>query len=170
MKKAAVVLVLLGLVACDKKEAAPTTASTGAAAKPAASAAPAATSAAPTASAAPAPSASAGEKAEKEEAAEPEEQEGLEKGEVVVGYLQDLKDEGQCAALPAPEKDKAKYDEKKLEEVAKAMKAKVVKSCPSEGVQGTCRTMGMLVNYTAPKYTIESAQKHCKQNRGKWFD
>ena len=32
------------------------------------------------------------------------------------------------------------------------------------------KMMGMLVNYTGPHHTPESAQKHCKQNRGKWFD
>lgn len=162
MKKAFALCALLMLVGCDKKEAAPTAAATAtAAAKP--SAAPAATSAAAAPSAAP-------EKAEKAEAEEDYEQEGLEKGEVIVGWLQDEKDEGQCAALPVKEAEKAKYDEKKIEEVAKMMKAKVVKKCPSEGVQGTCKMMGMLVNYLGPKYTPESAQKHCKQNRGKWFD
>ncbi|MCC6667768.1 MAG: hypothetical protein IT375_28740 [Polyangiaceae bacterium] len=167
MKKAFALVVLMMLVGCDKKEAAPT-AST-AAAKPAASAAPAATSAAaaPSAapSAAPAPSASA-EKAEAEE----DEQEGLEKGEVVVGYLQDLKDEGQCALLPVKEAEKDKWDAKKIEELAGKMKAKAVPKCPTADVQGTCKSMGMLINYYAPKHTPESAQKHCKQNRGKWFD
>ena len=167
MKKAFALVVLMMLVGCDKKEAAPT-AST-AAAKPAASAAPAATSAAaaPSAapSAAPAPSASA-EKAEAEE----DEQEGLEKGEVVVGYLQDLKDEGQCALLPVKEAEKDKWDAKKIEELAGKMKAKAVPKCPTAEVQGTCKSMGMLINYYAHKHTPESAQKHCKQNRGKWFD
>lgn len=167
MKKAFALVVLMMLVGCDKKEAAPT--GSTAAAKPAASAAPAATSAAaaPSAapSAAPAPSASA-EKAEAEE----DEQEGLEKGEVVVGYLQDLKDEGQCALLPVKEAEKDKWDAKKIEELAGKMKAKAVPKCPTADVQGTCKSMGMLINYYAPKHTPESAQKHCKQNRGKWFD
>lgn len=169
MKKAFALVVLMMLVGCDKKDAAPT-AST-AAAKPAASAAPAATSAAAAPSAAPsaaapAPSASA----EKAEAEEESDQEGLEKGEVVVGYLQDLKDEGQCALLPVKEAEKDKWDAKKIEELAGKMKAKAVPKCPTADVQGTCKSMGMLINYYAPKHTPESAQKHCKQNRGKWFD
>ena len=167
MKKAIALFALLVLVGCDKKETAPTaTTATATPAKPAVtqSAAPVAK---PTESAAPAPSASAAEdKAEAEE----NEQEGLEKGEVVVGYIQDLKDEGQCAALAAKESEKAKFDEKKIEEVAKMQKAKVVKSCPTENVQGTCRTMGMLINYIGPKYTPESAKKHCTQNKGKFFE
>jgi hypothetical protein len=95
---------------------------------------------------------------------------GVEKGEVIVGYLQDLKDEGQCAALPAKESEKAKFDQKGLEEMAKMMKAKVVDKCPDTGVQGTCKSMGMLVNYTAPKYTVESAKKDCTANHGKWLE
>lgn len=167
MKKAFALFALLVLVGCDKKEAAPTASTaTTAAAKP--SAAPAATSAAAAPSAA--PSAAPAASAEKAEADDEYEQEGLEKGEIVVGYLQDEKDEGKCAVLPGKEGDKAKYDEKKLEELAKTMKSKVVKKCPTEGVQGTCKMMGMLVNYTGPKHTVESAQKDCKANRGKWFD
>jgi hypothetical protein len=167
MNKAIALCAVLVLVGCDKKEQAATSTSTAtAAAKPAPSAAQAAPSAAPSAAAA--PSASAAE--EKAEAEEPVEQEGLEDGEVVVGWLQDLKDEGQCAALAAPKADKAKYDDKKLEEVAKMMKAKVVPACPTENIQGTCRMMkDVLVNYTG-KYTPETAKKHCKQNRGKFFD
>ena len=160
MKKAIALCALLVLIGCDKKEQATTSAGTATAA-----AKPAPTPAAPSAAAA--PSASAGE--EKAEAEETYEQEGLEDGEVVVGYLQDLKDEGQCAALPAPKAEKDKWDAKKLEEVAKVMKAKVVPSCPTENVQGTCRSMKMLINYTG-KYTPETAKKHCTQNRGKWFD
>jgi hypothetical protein len=162
MNRAIGLVLVLALFGCDKKAepASSTSTSATAAAKSAAPAAPAPSAAEAPASAA--PSAAATE--------EKEEQEGLEKGEVVVGYIQDLKDEGQCAALPAKESEKAKYDQKKLEEVAKMMHAKVVPSCPSIGVQGTCRMMGMLVNYVAPKYTIESAKKHCTQNRGKWID
>ena len=161
MKKAFALVVLMMLVGCDKKDAAPAAAASTAA--PAASAAPAVASAA--AAPSPAPSAVASAEAEEEY-----DQEGLESGEVVVGYLQDLKDEGQCAVLPAKEAEKDKFDAKKLEEVAKMMKAKVVPKCPTQLVQGTCKMMGMLVNYTGPHHTPESAQKHCKQNRGKWFD
>jgi len=167
MKKAFALVLLVMLVGCDKKEAAPTASTAAPAAKP--SAAPAATSAAAAPSAAPS-AAPAGTTEKKAEAEDDYEQEGLEKGEVIVGWLQDLKDEGQCAALPVKEAEKDKYDAKKIEEVAKMMKAKVVPKCPTEGIQGTCKMMGMLVNYKDPQYTTETAQKHCKQNRGKWFD
>lgn len=124
-----------------------------------------------------APSAPAAEKTSTTNAApapaaakeEPRAQLGVEKGEVIVGYLQDLKDEGQCAALPAKESEKAKFDQKGLENMAKLMKAKLVDKCPDKDVQGTCKSMGMLVNYTAPKYTVESAKKHCAENHGKWL-
>src|SRR5262245_56427655 len=99
MRKAIALIFVLALVGCDKKDN-PAAATTATAAKPAAS--PASTPSAPAsaaASAAPsaAPSASAGGLAEAAE-----DQEGLEKGEVVVGWLTDEKDEGQCIALPAP--------------------------------------------------------------------
>ena len=96
-------------------------------------------------------------------------QKGLEAGQVVVGYLKDKKDEAQCAALPVPEAEKGKYDAAKLAEVAKMMKSDVVASCPAD-VVGTCKMMGMLVGYSGPKYTKESAQKHCSDNRGKWIE
>jgi hypothetical protein len=130
MKKAFALVVLMMLVGCDKKDAAPAAASSTAA--PAASAAPAVASAAAAPSAAPSAEA---------EAEEEYDQEGLEEGEVIVGYLQDLKDEGQCAVLPAKEAEKSKYDAKKLEEVAKMMKAKVVAKCPTQLV-GRSRLRG----------------------------
>lgn len=102
-------------------------------------------------------------------AAAPAAQKGLEAGQVVVGYLKDKSDEAQCAALPVPEAEKAKYDAAKLAEVAKMMKSDVVTSCPTDTV-GTCKMMGMLVGYSGPKYTKESAQKHCGDNRGKWIE
>jgi hypothetical protein len=95
---------------------------------------------------------------------------GVEKGEVIVGYLQDSKDEAQCAALPAKESEKAKFDQKGLEEMAKMMKARVVAKCPDTAVVGTCKSMGMLVNYSGPKYTAESAKKDCTTNHGKWLE
>ena len=96
-------------------------------------------------------------------------QKGLEAGQAVVGYLKDKTDEAQCAALAVPEAEKGKYDAAKLAEVAKMMKGEVVASCPAD-VVGTCKMMGMLVGYSGPKYTKESAQKHCSDNRGKWIE
>jgi hypothetical protein len=95
-------------------------------------------------------------------------QKGLDAGQVVVGYLKDTKDPDQCAALPVPEAEKGKYDAAKLAEVAKMMKSDVVTSCPATTV-GTCKMMGMLVGYSG-KYTKETAQKHCTDNRGKWIE
>ena len=163
MKKTLFLLLVLGLMGgCDKSKP-----SSGSAPSATAPATPASTAAA-VASAAPSAAPSASAASDDDDAVD--DQEGLEKGEVVVGYIQDLKDEGQCAALPAPSAEKSKYDSKKLEEMATAMHSKVVKSCPDENVVGTCRMMGMLVNYTGPKYTADSAKKHCKTNKGKWFD
>jgi hypothetical protein len=102
-------------------------------------------------------------------AAAPGAQKGLEAGQVIVGYIKDTKDPEQCAALPAPEAEKAKWDAAKLAEVAKTLKSEVVASCPADTV-GTCKMMGMLVGYSGPKYTKESAQKHCSDNRGKWIE
>jgi len=162
--KAAIALVLgssLLVLACDKKEQ-PSSAPAGSGATVAPAAA--------TNSGGPAtPEASASAAVQDTAAAAPAPK-GLQAGEVIVAYLQDLKDEGQCAALPIKESEKAKYDEKKIAELAKMMKAKVVDKCPSENVQGTCKMMGMLVSYTGPKYTPESAKKHCSENRGKWLE
>lgn len=156
MKKTTIVLFTLVAVGCGKTE---TPAPAGSAAAPAT---PAASAAAPTTP----PAESAAPTEEKPKAA----QKGLEAGQVIVGYLQDTRDEGQCAALPAPEAEKAKWDEKKLGEVAKMMKSKLVPACPSDNVVGTCKMMGMLVNYSGPKYAEESAKKHCSENRGKWIE
>jgi hypothetical protein len=155
MKKTILAFVVLAMIGCGKDEAP---------AKPAAgsSAAPAATTAAPpattpAAAATPAPAAPAAQK-------------GLEAGQVIVGYLKDKSDEAQCAALPVPEAEKSQYDAAKIGEVAKMMKSDVVASCPTDNVVGTCKAMGMLVNYSGPKYTKETAQKDCGENRGKWIE
>jgi hypothetical protein len=42
------------------------------------------------------------------------------------------------------------------------MKAKIVPSCATDNVVGTCRAgLGMLVNYSGPQWTKETAQKDC---------
>ncbi|EYF05068.1 hypothetical protein [Chondromyces apiculatus] len=97
-------------------------------------------------------------------------QKGLEPGEVVVGYLQVPDDEAQCALLPVPEAEKAKFDSAKINELAGVLKAKVVTSCPTDNIVGTCKAMGMLVNYQGPKYTKETAQADCAKGMGKWLD
>jgi hypothetical protein len=158
MKTTVLAFVVLALVGCSKDEA-PSAPAAGGSAAPAGAKAEAKTAEAPKAEA---------PKAEAKPA--PAAQKGLEAGQVIAGYLKDQKDEAQCAALPVPEAEKAKYDAAKIGEVAKMMKADVVASCPSDNVVGTCKMMGMLVNYSGPKYTKETAQKHCGENRGKWIE
>jgi hypothetical protein len=88
-------------------------------------------------------------------------QKGITPGKVVVGYLQDATDPGQCSAVTD---DPAKKDDfaKNAADVAKMMKATVVTSCPTDSVVGTCNAgFGMLVNYSGPKWTKETAQKDC---------
>ncbi|MDI1449636.1 hypothetical protein [Polyangium sp. 6x1] len=161
MKKLVFAFAALALFGCGKEEAAPSPAggsSAKAAAAPAGSTKPATAEAKPEA------------KPEAKEEAKPAAQKGLASGEVIIGYLRDPKDEGQCAALVAPEAEKAKFDDAKIADLAKTLKLDVAKSCPSEGVVGVCNAMGMLVNYTGPKYTKESAQADCTKGRGKFIE
>lgn len=147
-------LAMIGSVGCGKEEAPSAPAAAGSAA-PAAAKPDTKTTAEAAKPAAP---------------AAPAAQKGLEAGQVIVGYLQDSKDEGQCAALPVAEAEKAKYGPDKLGEVAKMMKATVVPACPAGNVIGVCKSMGMLVNYSGPKYTKDTAQQDCTKNRGKWIE
>ncbi|MFS8069567.1 MAG: hypothetical protein ACMG6S_24650 [Byssovorax sp.] len=154
MKKIALTfaaLAMIGSVGCGKDEA-PT-------------AAPATGSAAPAAAKTDTKPA-----AEAVKPAAPAAQKGLQDGQVIVAYLQDTRDEAQCAALPVPEAEKAKYGPDKLGEVAKMFKSTIVPSCPGGSVVGVCKAMGMLVNYSGPKYTKETAQADCTKNQGKWID
>jgi ribosomal protein L11 len=155
MTLAFAVVAMIGSAACGKDEAppAPAAGSTAAAVKPEVKTT--AEAAKPAAPAAPAAAAA---------------QKGLEAGQVIVAYLQDSKDEGQCAALPVAEAEKAKYGPDKIQEVAKMVKGTVVPACPSANVIGTCKSMGMLVNYSGPKYAKDSAQADCTKNRGKWIE
>lgn len=88
-------------------------------------------------------------------------QKGIQPGKVVVGYLEDLADASQCSAVTdAPEKK----DEfvKNADKFAQMVKGKVVTSCPTDSVVGTCNAgFGMLVNYSGPKWTKDAAQKDC---------
>ena len=158
MKKIVFAFVALALVGCGKDEAAPTPAagSSAKAAAPAGSTMPAAEAPKPEAKPEAKPAAAA--------------QKGLEAGQIIVGYLKDPKDEGQCAALIAPEAEKAKFDAAKVGEVAKMLKLDVAPTCSTEGVVGVCNVMGMLVNYTGPKYTKETAQADCTKSRGKFIE
>ena len=88
-------------------------------------------------------------------------QKGVQPGKVIVGYIQDATDPNQCAAVTdAP----AKKDEftKNADKFAEMVKGKIVTSCPTDNVVGTCNAgFGMLVNYSGPKWTKETAQKDC---------
>jgi hypothetical protein len=88
-------------------------------------------------------------------------QKGVPAGKVVVGYIQDGTDPSQCAAVvdvPAKKDDFTKNADK----VAQMMKGKVVAACPTDNVVGTCNAgMGMLANYSGPKWTAETAKKDC---------
>jgi hypothetical protein len=131
---------------------------------------------APSAAAATGSSAAAAAKTETKPAAEaakpaaPAAQKGLEAGQVIVAYLQDTRDEAQCVALAVPEAEKAKYGPDKLSELVKMLKGTLVPSCPGGNVVGVCKSMGMLVNYSGPKYTKETAQQDCTKNHGKWIE
>jgi hypothetical protein len=98
-------------------------------------------------------------------------QKGIQPGKVIVGYMQDAADASQCSALTD---DPAKKDDfaKNGPELAKMMKGTIVPSCPTDNVVGTCNAgFGILINYSGPKYTKESAQKACvAQPHATWLD
>lgn len=88
-------------------------------------------------------------------------QKGIKPGKVVVGYMQDSKDEAQCAAVTDDPAKQAAFT-KDADKLAAMMKGKIVTACPTENVVGTCNAgMGMLVNYSGPKWTAETAKKDC---------
>ena len=151
MKSVPVLALFLGLsvasVACSKADPGSTT--TNGATVP--SGAPAGTAEAPKAAAATA-------------AAAPKPafvQKGVKPGKVVVGYMQDTKDDTQCAAVTDDPAKQAEFT-KNADKLAAMMKGKIVPACPTENVVGTCNAgMGMLVNYSGPKWTAETAKKDC---------
>jgi len=156
MKSASTLAFLLGLsvasvasVACSKKaDPGSTVTSTGAAV---ASGTAAASTEAPKAAAATATA-----------AAKPAfVQKGVKPGKVVVGYVQDNTDANQCAAVTDDPAKKETFT-KNADKLAAMMKGKIVPECPTENVVGTCNAgMGMLVNYSGPKWTAETAKKDC---------
>jgi hypothetical protein len=88
-------------------------------------------------------------------------QKGIPAGKVVVGYIQDAADPSQCSVVtdaPAKKDAFAKDGEK----FAEMVKGKLVPSCPTDNVVGTCNAgFGLLVNYSGPKWTAETAKKDC---------
>jgi hypothetical protein len=137
---------LLSMIACNKPDSGASSTSSSGATNPMPSV-PATTAAALATTAAPAKAAFV--------------QKGVPAGKVVVGYIQDGTDPSQCAAVvdvPAKKDDFTKNADK----IAQMMKGKVVAACPTENIVGTCNAgMGMLANYSGPKWTAETAKKDC---------
>jgi hypothetical protein len=98
-------------------------------------------------------------------------QKGIQPGKIVVGYMQDAADASLCSALTD---EPAKKEEflKNADQLAKMMKGTIVPSCPTDSVVGTCNVgFGILTNYAGPKWTKESAQKHCvAQPHATWVE
>ncbi len=93
-------------------------------------------------------------------------QKGVEKGQAILGYMQDLSDEGACAAIT--DKETKKLTDKDKADLAKALKGKWVESCPLDNVVLTCKApFGVIVNYSSPKYTVDTAKKQCAKSQGK---
>jgi len=150
--------VLLAAVGCSKGKSETGSAVTSTAASTTA----ATTAAAAPSAAAPAPSATA--------AAPAFTQKGIKPGKVVVGYMQDLKDESQCAVVTDAPANQAKFA-KDGDKLAAMMKGKIVPSCPTTNVVGTCDAgFGMLANYSGPKWTADTAKKDCLAHHQKWVD
>lgn len=160
MKIAVLAVLALGMMACSKEEA-----PTGAAAGQGAAAKPEAKTDGKPAEAKP---------AEAKPAEAPKSAGGGFKGidgKEIVGYLKDPKDDGVCIVLTAKSKEEAAtLTKEKVEELAKMMKAEVTDKCSTDGVVGSCFTMGMLGNYYGPKYTKDTAKAACDKDHGKWFE
>jgi hypothetical protein len=142
-------------VACDKADSGSPSPSPGVAASQGAT--PTATSTAPVAAPVPAKAAFV--------------QKGIAPGKVVVGYLQDSTDPNQCAAVIDLASKKDDFT-KNGDQFAQMMKSKVVAACPTDDVVGTCNAgMGLLVNYSGPKWTADTAKKDCLAHpHQKWVD
>lgn len=97
-------------------------------------------------------------------------QKGIPDGKIVIGYIQPVSDESECGVVTDKPENKAKW-EKEGAEIAKMFKSKVVDACPTDAVVGTCSAgFGVLVNYSGPKYTAETAKADCEKDHGKWFE
>ena len=98
-------------------------------------------------------------------------QKGIKPGKVVVGYMLDGADPAQCAVVTDDPAKKETFT-KNADKLATMMKAKVVASCPTDNVVGTCDVgLGMIANYSGPKWTAETAKKDCiSKPRQAWLD
>jgi len=88
-------------------------------------------------------------------------QKGVQPSKIVVGYMASTQDESLCAVVTDDPAKKEAFT-KHAGDLANMFKAKVVASCPTENVVGTCNVgFGLLWNYSGPKWTAESAKKDC---------
>lgn len=103
--------------------------------------------------------------------AKPFVQKGVPEGKVICGYVQDDADPAKCSAVvDAPEG--VEVFKKAGDHYARIVKGRVVPSCPTDNVVGICDNgMGLLTNYSGPKWTAETAKKDCtSKSRHKWVE
>lgn len=97
-------------------------------------------------------------------------QKGVPEGKIVVGYIQDTKESGQCAVVTDKPENKEEF-KKNGDKIAAMFKGKVVASCPTDQVVGTCNAgFGLLNNYYAPTFATDTAKADCEKSKGKWVD
>ena len=97
-------------------------------------------------------------------------QKGVAPDKVIVGYVQDISDPSMCSAVSDAPEGKEVF-ERAGDHYAKLVHAKVVPSCPTDNVVGTCDNgVGLLTNYSGPKWTAETAKKHCNRTGGRKFE
>lgn len=100
-------------------------------------------------------------------------QRGIPAGSVIVGYMASTKPSSadECVVVTMPAAERATMNDAKLAELAKLFGAQVAKGCPLEKVVGTCNVMkGMLVNYSSPTHTVDTAKAACTKDRGTWVE
>ena len=100
-------------------------------------------------------------------------QRGIPAGSVAVGYMASTKPSSadECVVVTMPAAEQASMNDAKLAELAKLFGAQIAKSCPLEKVVGTCNVMkGMLVNYSSPTHTVDTAKAACTKDRGSWIE
>ena len=98
-------------------------------------------------------------------------QKGVPEGKVVVGYVQDIADPSKCSAV-VDARAGVEVFQRAGDDYAKLVKGKVVPSCPTDNVVGECDNgMGLVTNYSGPKWTAESAKKNClRKSAHKWLE
>jgi predicted small lipoprotein YifL len=154
---------------------APASATTASSAPETASSAPADTAAVPATAAPAAPPASS-------TPSDPGGQRGLASGKVVVVAFKPTgpKGQGLCFAVPGTADELAEFNKDRKKSIAKfergwnAKKGEMsfLASCPTDAFVGSCLNgFGMLADYYAPTFTVDSAQKHCAgPQMGKWIE